>query len=87
MRQGTGETDSPFKSLPNGANMRVSLRRTLRVYEREGMPLEDLGVIPDASLYDVKTTDVHEMTKADLLNDNIDLINQAASILAKMTTV
>ena len=81
MRQGTGETDSPFKSLPNGANMRVSLRRTLRVYEREGMPLEDLGVIPDASLYDVKTTDVHEMTKADLLNDNIDLINQAASIL------
>jgi hypothetical protein len=84
MRQGTGDEDSPFRSLPNGAGMRVSIRRTLRVHEREGMPLEDLGVIPDASLYVAKSTDVHKMTKEDLLNDNIDLINHAASILAKM---
>ena len=83
MRQGTGETDSPFKTLPNGANMRVSLRRTLRVNEREGMPLEDLGVIPDASFYVAESKDVHELTKEDLLNDNVDLINHAASILAK----
>jgi C-terminal processing protease CtpA/Prc len=84
IRQGTGDTDSPFKSLPNGAGMRVSIRRTLRVHEREGMPLEDLGVIPDASLYVVESTNVHKMTKEDLLNGNIDLINHAASILAKM---
>jgi hypothetical protein len=84
IRQGVGDTDSQIKSLPNGAGMRVSMRRTLRVHEREGMPLEDLGVIPDASLYDAKSTDIHKMTKQDLLNDNIDLINHAASILAKM---
>jgi hypothetical protein len=84
MRQGTGDVEPPFRSLPNGAGMRVSIRRTLRVHEREGMPLEDLGVIPDASLYVGESTDVHKMTKEDLLNDNVDLINHAASILAKM---
>jgi Peptidase family S41 len=68
-----GDTESPFKSLPNQAGMRVSLRRLLRVHDREGMVLEDLGVRPD---------DVHKMTKDDVLNDNIDLINHAASILA-----
>lgn len=76
MRQGTNSTDSPFRSLPNEANMRVSIRRTLRVHNREGMPLEDLGVIPDKG--------IHEMTKEDILNDNIDLINHAARILTEM---
>ncbi len=84
IRQGTGDADSQIKSLPNGAGMRVSIRRTLRVHEREGMPLEDLGVIPDSSLYVAQSTDIHKMTKEDLLNDNIDLINHAADILAKM---
>jgi hypothetical protein len=55
--------------------MRVSIRRTLRVHEREGTPLEDLGVIPDY---------MHKMTKEDVLNGNIDLINNAASILVKL---
>jgi hypothetical protein len=49
--QGTGDIDSQIKSLPNGAEMCVSMRRTLRVHEREGLPLEDLSLIPDASLY------------------------------------
>ncbi len=84
IRQGTGNTDSHIKSLPNGAAMRVAIRRTLRVHEREGMPLEDLGVIPDASKYDNESTDIHKMTKQDVLNDNTDLINHAASILAKL---
>jgi C-terminal processing protease CtpA/Prc len=65
----------PFKPLPNGAGMRVSIRRTLRVLGHEGMPMEDLGVVPDYK---------HDMTKDDVLNDNVDLINQAASILSKM---
>ncbi len=65
--------DSPFKPLPNEAGMRVSIRRFLRVNERAGMPLEDLGVVPDHK---------HAMTKDDILNGNIDLINHAASILA-----
>lgn len=84
IRQGTGNAESPFKSLPNQAGMRVSIRRTLRVHEREGMPLEDLGVIPDASQYVIGATDVHKMTKEDILNGNVDLITRAASILAKM---
>jgi C-terminal processing protease CtpA/Prc len=65
----------PLKPLPNGAGMRVAIRRTLRVLEHEGMPLEDLGVVPDYK---------HDMTKDDVLNGNVDLINHAASILAKM---
>jgi hypothetical protein len=70
-----GDTDFPFKSLPNGSGMRVAIRRTLRVHQQEGMPLEDLGVIPDY---------VHKMTSDDVLNGNIDLINHAASILSKL---
>jgi hypothetical protein len=52
--------------------MSVSLRRLLRVHEREGTPLEDLGVIPDY---------VHKMTKRDVLKGNTDLIYHAASFL------
>lgn len=88
IRQGTGDTTATtnpqITSLPNEAGMRVAMRRTLRVHEREGMPLEDLGVLPDASLYVPQSTDIHKMTKEDLLRDNIDLINHATSILAKM---
>jgi hypothetical protein len=64
-----------FAALPNEAGMRVAIRRTLRVHEHEGMPLEDLGVVPDYK---------HGMTKDDLLKDNSDLINHAANILAEM---
>jgi hypothetical protein len=53
--------------------MRVALRRTSRVGERSGDPLEDLGVVPD---------EIHHMTKNDLLNDDENLIERAASILA-----
>lgn len=66
---------SPLKPLPNGAGMRVAIRRTLRVHGHEGMPLEDLGVIPGYK---------HDMTKDDVLNGNVDLINHAASILSKI---
>jgi len=64
-----------FAALPNEAGMRVAIRRTLRVHEHEGMPLEDLGVVPDYK---------HAMTKDDLLNDNCDLLTNAAGILASM---
>jgi hypothetical protein len=68
-------TDSPFASLPNGANMRVSIRRTLRVGERSGTPLEDLGVVPERE---------HRMTRRDVLNGNRDLINAAARLLSEL---
>jgi hypothetical protein len=42
------DADSPYLPLPNGAGMRVAVRRTLRVGKRAGTPVEDLGIIPDA---------------------------------------
>jgi hypothetical protein len=69
------DPDSPYQSLPNGAGMRVAIRRTLRVGDQSGTPLEDLGVTPDS---------YHALTKDDLLNANIDLINEAGQILSNM---
>lgn len=65
----------PIKPLPSGAGMSVSIRRTLRVLGHEGMPLEDLGVVPNYK---------HDMTKDDVLKDNVDLITHAARILSEM---
>lgn len=66
---------SPYVALPNGANMRVAIRRTLRVGALSGTPVEDLGVKP---------TETHKMTQADLLEGNVDLLNKAGSMLAAM---
>lgn len=66
---------SVYQPLPNGAGLRVAIRRGLRVGRRSGMPVEDLGVRPDER---------HFMTKEDLLNDNVDLINKAGSMLAAL---
>lgn len=63
----------PYSELPNGANMSVAIRRTVRVGQHAGTPVEDLGIIPNKQ---------HPMTRDDLLNDNVDLINEAASLLA-----
>jgi C-terminal processing protease CtpA/Prc len=62
-----------YEPLPNGAGMRVSIRRTLRVGRRAGAPVEDLGVQPDHR---------HFLTRRDLLEENADLIAAAASLLA-----
>jgi hypothetical protein len=67
--------DSPFKPLPNNASFRVAVRRCTRVGKRSGALVEDLGIVPD---------EVHRMTKRDVLNGNIDLINRAGEILATM---
>ena len=64
---------TPYVTLPSGANMRVAIRRTLRQGEMSGTPVEDLGVRPDVR---------HFMTRADLLNGNVDLIEAAAKLLA-----
>lgn len=65
--------DSGYEELPNGAGMRISVRRTLRVGRHAGAPVEDLGVIPHVR---------HFLTRNDVLNDNQDLIRKAASLLA-----
>lgn len=69
------DSDTPYKNLPNGAGMRVAIRRTLRVGEQSGTPVEDLGITPDSR---------HALTKDDLLNKNKDLINAAGNILKNM---
>jgi hypothetical protein len=66
---------SPYKALPKGAGMRVSIRRTLRVGELAGTPVEDLGVVPKH---------LHSMTRDDVLEDNVDLLEHAAQLLAEM---
>jgi len=67
-------TPNPFEALPAGMSMRVAARRSTRVGERSGVPLEDLGVVPDER---------HFMTRDDLLKGNVDLIAHAATLLAK----
>lgn len=64
---------SPYRKLPNGANMRVAIRRTVRVRSRAGDPVEDFGVHPDHR---------HFMTRNDLLNSNQDLIEKAGELLS-----
>lgn len=69
-------TGGPLEPLPGGADMRVSLRRTLRVGARSGQPVEDLGVEPDI---------LYEMTRDDLLQGNRDLLDKAGEVLAAGT--
>ena len=69
------DSGSPYRTLPGGANLRVAIRRTLRVGEQSGTPVEDLGVQPDV---------VHRLTRADLLEGNVDLLAAAGALLAGM---
>jgi C-terminal processing protease CtpA/Prc len=64
--------NSPFKPLPKGADLSLAMRRSIRVGQRAGRPLEELGIAPDHR---------HHMTKRDLLKSNEDLIRAAARIL------
>jgi len=73
--QGPG---NPFSALPKGASFRVSIRRIMRAGLHRGVPLEDLGVAPDAT---------HQMTRNDVLNDNADLIAKAGQLLAGQPSV
>jgi C-terminal processing protease CtpA/Prc len=67
--------ESPFKPLPKGVQMRVSIRRSTRIgKEALGLPVEGLGVEPD---------EIHRITLNDLLNQNVDLIAHAGQLLAK----
>ena len=68
------QPDSVFKPLPYGTGMRVAVRRTLRVGEQAGVPVEDFGVHPDPPTY--------QLTKDDLLKKNCDLMDAAGKILA-----
>jgi hypothetical protein len=51
----------------------VAIRRTLRVGKLAGTPVEDLGVRSDVR---------HEMTRRDVLENNVDLLDAAGALLA-----
>ena len=70
-----GATLLPYVPLPRGADFRVAMRRTLRVGANADVLVEDLGVRPDQ---------VHRMTRRDLLEGNVDLIEEAGALLAAM---
>lgn len=70
-----GEPSSPYTRLPQATNMRVAIRRGLRVGQLAGTPVEDLGVTPTVQ---------HALTRADILNGNVDLLERAGQILAGM---
>jgi len=67
------EIHSPYKSLPHGSDIRVAIRRMLRVGESEGDVIEDLGIVPDT---------LHQMTRDDVLYANKDLMITALSLIA-----
>lgn len=54
--------------------MSVAIRRSLRVGENAGRPLEDLGVETDV---------VHRLTTRDVLENNVDLKRRAAALLRR----
>ncbi len=72
LRTVLASTDRPLDPLPGGTDMRVAIRQTTRVKDNAGVPLEDLGVQPDES---------HNISRNDVLNDNVDLISAAARLV------
>lgn len=68
------EAGTRYQPLPNGADLRVAIRRTVRVGPKAGDIVEDIGVVPDV---------VHRMTRRDVLEGNLDLIEAAAAVLAR----
>lgn len=61
--------------LPRRASLRLAVRRVTRVGNASGLPLEDLGVVPDH---------IHDFTRKDVLYRNVDLINHAARLLSAL---
>jgi len=76
LRQFWNDPDGPLKALPKGAAMRLAIRQSTRVGRRLGVPLEDLGVVPD-----LPSNPIHRMTRTDIVGDNADLIAAAAAWL------
>src|SRR5215218_5856492 len=76
LRDTPPDPDTPYTALPKQADMRVSMRRTLRVGALAGTPVEDLGVRPDVR---------HDLTRRDVLEGNLDLLDAAGALLAGQT--
>jgi hypothetical protein len=68
-----GEGDHGPWKLPGGTTFDVAVRRNVRVGRRAGLPIEDLGVLPDVE---------HALTRRDVLEGNQDLFAKAIEMLA-----
>ncbi len=68
--------EPPLPPLPAGADVRVAVRRALRVGAFAGVPIEDIGVA-------VPEDNVHAPTRRDLLGGNDDLLAFAARRLRR----
>jgi cytosine/adenosine deaminase-related metal-dependent hydrolase/C-terminal processing protease CtpA/Prc len=66
--------NSDLGELPNGAEMRVAVRRVVRVGEASGQILEDIGISTDRFHR-------HYLTKRDIEESNEDLIAAALDLL------
>jgi hypothetical protein len=66
------DADSPFRSLPGGADLSLVIRRVLRVGPNAGAPLEDYGVLADVR---------HDLTRDDIMKNDADLMATAAGLL------
>jgi C-terminal processing protease CtpA/Prc len=66
-------TPYAFPPLPADVGFTVAIRRAVRGGPADGMPIEDTGV----------TGVPYAMTRRDLLNDNVDLRNFCADVLAE----
>jgi cytosine/adenosine deaminase-related metal-dependent hydrolase len=76
-RQAAGAQEvgqSPYVILPEGADFRVAVRRTIRVGLNAGGVIEDLGIRPDVQ---------YHLTRRDLVEGNEDLIQAAAQALVR----
>lgn len=63
--------------LPDGAGMGISLMRATRAGEAAGTPIEDVGVAP-------KPENRYDMTRADVMESNRDLLAKCVDILRKL---
>lgn len=63
---------SGIEPIPSGASFNVAVRRSIRVGENAGIPVEGLGAKPDVW---------YRLTPRDVLSNNEDLISFAAAIL------
>lgn len=66
-----------FRPVPRGPRFRVAVRRCRRVRARRGRLLEGLGVVPDV---------VHGPTRADVLHDDVDLMDHIGRIFRTFRT-
>jgi len=72
MKNARKVSKAPFKPLPRDTGLRIAIRRSIRVGQREGRPLEEFGITPNRRYY---------MTKRDLVGHNEDLVTEAVRIL------